>query len=1501
MPGPVTHMYVAMRIAQEYAGSGNDTLKRVSDGCHEWLDANIVFRNQANTALNNRDPDEFLAAIGHYRQALTTDNIAIFGAYSAGSSGPDLWVFPYNALIHVIDMGILGTKHFDLGHYNLSHRFPYVVLNRIFSSSRQLDPLQRQYQTAYIFGYLTHIALDVLGHVMVNTTAGAYNAIAKEWENDQGNLTRDLFNLHAKSEHYLDAFVRHVLFEGYHQDLAGFNSVRASHFGQSDPMFFPNGRDHYLQRCQERFAFLSPRQTGDLTDALQFLDLSTSLPGPFSHRYDRPFRFPQRVTPFIHHDYLQAYDLCVDRIRNDDESITHLSSESVKTEFFKFDNRDLSSFDYYLNFVIPDYAKFRDRVRGLLCFEGWGRFFEGARTLAHRFIDDAVSYLGSGDLSQLSILRHWNLDVGLRYKIVDQSAEKPDVPVRIDLVHVLKDVPELANWQPYIMDWKTWGQGKKLVDWDDKPTKQPHYNDSDYDSLSGASGEKLDGIVFPQSGIELSVAAFKLYKDDDELAAYIFGQQHSYQLGQMGFPAVLTEVYDSPNHHPGYSLPFCYEDFLENDDDTKKEPPETIGSITLQTYKASFRAPVPASIVSQSGEVITSNFLMQEKSRPLPRHIKISTARKYVCHAQPQDNSWYNNDEGNFHPDKLDVFSMPFLTEEMAFALYAVVLRSGRYFDLFSHSEYDAAFLEQCKHIHSVGVNLILLIFDEVTGATPDDIRLTLKEAYIDGEGETVTVENAPPPNIIRLFEIEDALFRSDSAVFLPEPVAHEPEEDEHTGETEEQERISGIEMLKCVMIHAKEHSTEKMLITGHTDTCGQPSYNDELSGLRAESLLHLLLGEETDKEEWAKLCHGRHKKEDQLQLLAWAAAKKGYDCDPEGKTFYAAVLAFQKAYNSEYKPEPLIGEDGDWKKQTWGAFFTIYQDELAKSLDTDANDLSTYRSALQWLDGNMRAIGCGENWPIEHIGEDEYECPANRRVEILFYEPGTEPQLPLGCHPGGKKCDKATCAVYGGNQPQREHLPAHPESHPQSTPLIYAPTHPGSDVLIPLDGFYVYIAYYAKGKDTPRIVVRSLSKDGHLLHPITLKPIAIDGDCEAWFYFSNRDDLYVLDQKTAFCKDSSGLPLVGPVNIPAGENKRIDIDMWKQNDWIVVLHESVGNSFADEVFMAEWNEKTPIGEYLKDGTFRIFREYRKHDSSQKWKSGSPLPLVKCENGTKWIWAGTMSYAATSKVKILFLHKKGDERIYAGSINEIEKQDVNIILDGHHKFNSALVQQLTAIAADSQNTSLIDALPEPPERFILPGDICWESQGQTNFCGTYSFAAAMNYWYPFTSNAIRNNGAFYSAHPDISHRLDGSLTPDDVISGVNAFHMHGRDNDAEEIDRAHAIKLVKLWLSAGIPVLILVAENAPETDLHWKVLAGYDGDRIFMNNSGFDREKILSRRTNSIDYETAPIGNDVDSQDAFYEKWNTIGFFQDKVTSCDQCTFIPVYPQEVKFAGTVPC
>ena len=45
----------------------------------------------------------------------------------------------------------------------------------------------------------------------------------------------------------------------------------------------------------------------------------------------------------------------------------------------------------------------------------------------------------------------------------------------------------------------------------------------------------------------------------------------------------------------------------------------------------------------------------------------------------------------------------------------------------------------------------------------------------------------------------------------------------------------------------------------------------------------------------------------------------------------------------------------------------------------------------------------------------------------------------------------------------------------------------------------------------------------------------------------------------------------------------------------------------------------------------------------------------------------------------------------------------------------------------------------------------------------------------------------------------------------------------------------------------------------------------FMNNSGADNRAVKSNRTPGIDYEHAPVGNDVDAPREFYAKWKAAG------------------------------
>lgn len=265
---------------------------------------------------------------------------------------------------------------------------------------------------------------------------------------------------------------------------------------------------------------------------------------------------------------------------------------------------------------------------------------------------------------------------------------------------------------------------------------------------------------------------------------------------------------------------------------------------------------------------------------------------------------------------------------------------------------------------------------------------------------------------LVRWIEIEDVLFHFDSAVLMPDA------ESEDEPGTVDQERISGLSVIRAAFLHAADHPDAKLLIAGHTDTAGSASYNETLSKLRAADVRHVLLGE---KDPWVKIAQDHSQNEDIKHILRWVARWKGWPChtDSQGNVCDDAMSKAVKAFQTEFsRPENNlhpIGIDGSVGKETWGAFFELYQMRLAELSQTDVAGLGSLRSQVHWLYDDRRSIGCGEYHPIDMPGKDGVKSQLNRRVELLFYDPGEEPlEKPGGeiCHKGGAGA-AATCLIY--------------------------------------------------------------------------------------------------------------------------------------------------------------------------------------------------------------------------------------------------------------------------------------------------------------------------------------------------------------------------------------------------------------------------------------------------------------------------------------------------------
>lgn len=244
--------------------------------------------------------------------------------------------------------------------------------------------------------------------------------------------------------------------------------------------------------------------------------------------------------------------------------------------------------------------------------------------------------------------------------------------------------------------------------------------------------------------------------------------------------------------------------------------------------------------------------------------------------------------------------------------------------------------------------------------------------------------------------ELADAHFRTNSAVVLPE--GETPTKDEATGAA-----ITSIGVFATTLRLNQEQPGRKVFVAGHADTTGQVDFNQKLSTERARCALALLLG---DRSAFQELCDARHTVSDYKHILAWASrALPDFDCSPGSiddnqKTGKLPLQRFQAAYNRSKESlgvdsgTPALEVDGDIGPFTWGAIFDCYEFALRKELGEDAPGLSALREKVVFVDDDRKALGFSEYFPIEELGVDNYRSQANRRVELLFFEGGEEPDL---------------------------------------------------------------------------------------------------------------------------------------------------------------------------------------------------------------------------------------------------------------------------------------------------------------------------------------------------------------------------------------------------------------------------------------------------------------------------------------------------------------------------
>ena len=742
--------------------------------------------------------------------------------------------------------------------------------------------------------------------------------------------------------------------------------------------------------------------------------------------------------------------------------------------------------------------------------------------------------------------------------------------------------------------------------------------------------------------------------------------------------------------------------------------------------------------------------------------------------------------------------------------------------------------------------------------------------------------------------------------------------------------------------ILVKAHPDAPLTVFGHCDPVGQDAYNKKLSGRRAVAVYAVLIRDATLWETLYATPLGGDKwgvRSLQLMLVKLGYGPVGVDGKHDDPT-RQALQRFQAVAG--------IPESGEADQMTREKLFLAYMDSICKDEDKNPFRLEKTDFLGRGEDSGGKADyqGCSEFNPRLVFSRSENnrfanapdkternrENAPNRRVLIYIFQPGLK--ISLDRWPCPKASEGATGCIkrfWSDHQRRRSFGDERREYEKtqdtfacrfydrlasqspcergeivamECNPTLFTIEQPSASNYVRMHSLQTYVIHFVEGSSDIDRVQRYVLKEGKLHDPANNQQLVMECDREAYLYFSHRDDLLSMDHAKFFAQDKSGLPLLGPFAIPRGPDARLELNIWDQNDWVIVRGPLIDGARLDEVKMCEWQEGYDIGRLLPfaDGSgigFFPHGDQRQKDVQEKWKGGQPISLVHLGNPENDpMWAGTVSALPSDKAKLLLVHDAPSGKLNVGSYNEIVPTGSNQDLPGHHCYNATLVAKLLALPSSDQPGPVVDMLPAPPARSLLPGDACWQDQGQTNHCGPYTFSTAMNYWMPYTNNPMRKDGSLYAKPGNVDDTINGARTPADIVNAANKFGMHGRDNDAEELSKSRALKLLKLWINAGVPVAVLVEESYNVWSLHWKCVVGYDGNRIFMNNSGADHEVIRARRQPGIIYEKAPVGNDVDSPDAHYNKWKAAGGdVVDLITSVDECTFIPLFPKDTIFAG----
>ena len=370
------------------------------------------------------------------------DAMTCFSAYMLGACGPDFWMVP-SVPKTVGLVPSFGNVHFDLGHYNRTHRQFELSIAR--AGGPKHVGLQSLVQRSYFLGMATHIAADLVIHQLVNVTAGAYNLLEKTWNNEHGgDWGMHIWNTHNKVEHFWDSYVRYRYLGDYGPFWPEGDADACDAKDWFKPMDFPTV-DGLLKRVDTR---VPEKSRASVRDYLRLESTRFAIEKPLMF----PWLFCDRVLageikPFIYSIVVDkktgAYP--TERATASENALSGDMRKEAQSEAFDAQMRgpagpgehhklehfcsaknvdtDTTSFNYVTFKVCPNVERTKTTTKQFLPnsfydYRALRAFFLTGAHAAAKFLGELSHAYESGNPAYCHKLRtFWNLDTGLGLRV----------------------------------------------------------------------------------------------------------------------------------------------------------------------------------------------------------------------------------------------------------------------------------------------------------------------------------------------------------------------------------------------------------------------------------------------------------------------------------------------------------------------------------------------------------------------------------------------------------------------------------------------------------------------------------------------------------------------------------------------------------------------------------------------------------------------------------------------------------------------------------------------------------------------------------------------------------------------------------------------------------------------------------------------------------------------------------------------------------------------------